>query len=144
MYLQNHSSQKYYCQYVQVIKSRYQILYYPVKNSTTHLTLILIPYSASTRKVQFDQYTSKAAQQCLSFHAVSRLPGKPAIHTIYIRTVSSQRMLPTLLNQIKLVYGPLMDRATCRVPLISAKDSQKGNECTIISIRLWNFKDGGS
>ena len=30
-------------------------------------------------------------------------------------------MLSTLLNQIILVYGPLMDRATCRVHLISSQ-----------------------
>ena len=38
-----------------------------------------------------------------------------AYHSIYIRTVSSQCLLTTLLYQLKLVYWPFV-RATCTVP----------------------------
>ena len=48
-------------------------------------------------------------------------------HSIFIRTVSSQRLLSTLMNQIKLVLG----RATCTVHLISAQTRPARKETNV-------------
>ena len=52
-------------------------------------------------------------------------------HSIFIRTLSSQCLLSTLLNWFKLVYGLFgQSNMHCTVHLISAQTSQKGCKCT--------------
>ena len=54
---------------------------------------------------------------------------------IYIRTVSSQRLLSTLLNQIKLVYGPFgQSNMHSKLSRCLHQTSQEENECTITMI----------
>ena len=60
-------------------------------------------------------------------------------HSIYIRTVSFEHLLLTLLIQFNLVYWSFdgLGRAKCTVHLISAPDqtSQEGNECITAYIK---------
>ena len=47
-------------------------------------------------------------------------------HSVYIGTVSSWRLLSTLPNQLKLVYGPFWQSNSGFLPQIN----QEGNKCT--------------
>ena len=51
--------------------------------------------------------------------------GSAFSHSIYIRTVSSQHLIPALLNWFKQVYGPIGQSNS-----ISTQTSQEGIECT--------------